>query len=195
MRRTRGFTIVELLIAVTICLAALMIVWSVTAESTDTARVGTSVGTLDGQASRALDRIANEVVAAGLETLEPPDPLGTSSLIFRKSAGVEDARIKWGPRQSIALRPKGDGRELVWVRDLDDPDGVREIVVCGSVRPCADGELPNGADDNGNGLVDEEGLSFDLSGRTLTIRLTLERRDRVGGTLVRTVSTSVRLRN
>jgi hypothetical protein len=76
---------------------------------------------------------------------------------------------------------------------VDEP--AQEVVLCGSVRPRAPGEIANGIDDNGNGLVDEAGLSFELSGRTLTIRLTLERPDRVAGTLSRTVTTSVRLRN
>ena len=191
--RTRGFTLVEVLIASTIFIAALAIVYGITAESTDTARVGTNAGTLEGQASRALNHIANEIVAAGVGTLEPPEPDGDSSLTFCKSNGADGATILWGPRGSLGLRATAHGRELVWVRDVDDP--VQEVVLCGSVRPYAEGESPNGVDDNGNGLVDEEGLSFQLSGRTLTIRLTLERKDRAVGLLTRTVSTSVTLRN
>jgi len=187
--RTRGFTLLELLIAGTIFLVALAVVYAVTAESTDTARVGTNAGTLEGQASRALHRIAGELVAAGLDTLEPPDPQGVSSLTFRASAGADGATIQWGPRQSVFLR----GGHVVWIRDIDDP--VQEVVLCGSVRPLAEGETANGVDDNGNELADEEGLSFELSGRTLTIRLTVERKDRSVGLLTRTVTTSVRLRN
>ena len=194
MRRTDGFTLLELLVAGTIFLLALAITYAVTAESTDTARVGTNAGTLEGDAARALDRISQELIAAGLETLEPEDPQGVSALTFRKSVGAEGGTIRWGPRQSLALRARGPGREVVWVRDVD-AEPVQDVVLCGSVRPLAEGELPNGADDNGNDLVDEEGLSFELSGRTLTIRLTLERRDRAVGMLSRTVSTSVRLRN
>jgi hypothetical protein len=189
MRRNGGFTILELAIASAICVLALAVVYGVTAESSDTARLGTNASALEGQASRALDRMATELMAAGLGTLEPEDPEGGSSLVFRKSVGSEGGAIRWGPRQSIAL----DGERVVWVRDVDDP--VQEVVLCGSVPPRAPGELANGADDNDNGLVDEAGLSFELSGRTLTIRLTLQRRDRVAGVLSRTVTTSVRLRN
>jgi type II secretory pathway pseudopilin PulG len=189
MRHNGGFTILELAIATAICVLVLAVVYGVTSESTDTARVGTNAGTLEGQASRALDRMATELMAAGLETLEPEDPQGGSALVFRKSVGSEAGAVQWGPRQSIGL----DGGKVVWVRDVDDP--VQEVVLCGSVRPRAPGELPNGVDDNDNGLVDEAGLSFELSDRTLTIRLTLERPDRVAGVLSRTVTTSVRLRN
>ncbi|MFI5401376.1 MAG: type II secretion system protein [Planctomycetota bacterium] len=187
--RTKGFTILELLIAGTIFVIALAVVYGVAAESTDTARVGTNAGTLEGQASRALHRMTGEIVAAGLATLEPPDPQGDSSLTFRASAGSDGGTIRWGPRQSLSLR----AGEVIWIRDVDDP--AQEVVLCGAVRPLAEGEKPNGIDDNGNGLVDEEGLSFELSGRTLTIRLTVERKDRAVGMLTRTVTTSVMLRN
>jgi hypothetical protein len=191
----RGFTILELAIACTVAVLMLAAVYAVTAESSDTARLGTTMAVLEGHASRALDRVARDLVAAGLETLDPPDPLGAASLGFRKATGSDAGQVTWGPRESIGLRSYAGDREVVWVRDVDDEDGPREIVLCGSVRGLAEGEAANGVDDNGNGLVDEEGLSFELSGRTLTIRLTLEARDRVGGVLTRTVSTSVKLRN
>jgi hypothetical protein len=191
----RGFTIVELAIASTVAILMLAAVYAVTSESTDTARLGTNMAVLEGHASRALDRIAKELVAAGLETLDPRDPLGVAALTFRKATGADAGEPTWGPRESLGLRSFAGDREVVWVRDLDDEDGPREIVLCGSVRELAEGETANGADDNGNGLVDEGGLSFELSGRTLTIRLTLERADRVGGVLTRTMTTSVKLRN
>jgi hypothetical protein len=191
----RGFTILELAIASTVAILMLAAVYAVTSESTDTARLGTNVAVLEGGASRALDRIATQLVAAGLETLDPPDPLGIASLTFRKATGADAGEVTWGPRESIGIRTFGNDREVVWVRDVDAEDGPREIVLVGSVRALAEGEIANGIDDNGNGLVDEEGLSFELTGRTLTIRLSLETRDRVGGVLTRTVSTSVKLRN
>jgi hypothetical protein len=191
----RGFTILELAIASTVAILMLGAVYAVTSESTDTARLGTNMAVLEGHASRALDRIATQLVAAGLETLDPPDPLGIASLTFRRSTGADAGKVTWGPRESIGLRSFSGDREVVWVKDLDAEDGPRDVVLCGSVRALAEGEIANGADDNGNGLADEEGLSFELSGRTLTIRLTLETRDRVGGVLTRTVRTSVKLRN
>ncbi|MEQ1892117.1 MAG: hypothetical protein ABL998_06210 [Planctomycetota bacterium] len=63
------------------------------------------------------------------------------------------------------------------------------------MRELAEGELDDGDDDNGNGLVDEEGLSFERTGGRLVIRLSLESLDSNGNSLVRTVQTSVRLRN
>jgi hypothetical protein len=52
----------------------------------------------------------------------------------------------------------------------------------------------NGADGNGNGLVDERGLSFSLDGDILTIRL--NRSGTTGGQVINAfVQTSVSLRN
>ena len=57
------------------------------------------------------------------------------------------------------------------------------------------GELSNLGDDNGNVMVDERGLVFELNANLLTIRLTLEDIDGNGNTLNKTVQTSVRVRN
>jgi prepilin-type N-terminal cleavage/methylation domain-containing protein len=186
----RGFTLIEIAIAVAVALVLLASVYAVTSEATDTAGVGTSVAVLESQASRALDRIATELTGAGLSTVEPEGVQGEPTVIFRKSRGAEGGEIEWGPRQSFELRDGG----IVWIRDVD-AESPRAVVLTGGVRALAEGESANGADDNGNGLVDEPGLSFELSGRTLTIRLTLERADRVGGVLTRTMTTSVKLRN
>jgi hypothetical protein len=71
---------------------------------------------------------------------------------------------------------------VVWARDVSD---------------LLEGEIENDADDNGNGLVDERGLSFEIddTGNVLTIRLTCERLDEGRRPLRKTVETAVRLRN
>jgi hypothetical protein len=71
----------------------------------------------------------------------------------------------------------------------------RTIVLTRWVRELLEGELPNGEDDNGNGLIDEPGLSFDVIGEVWTIRLTLERPDNKGRLVTHTVQTSVKTRN
>ena len=58
-----------------------------------------------------------------------------------------------------------------------------------------EGELPNGIDDNGNGLIDEPGFSIDFEGRAVNVRLSLERRGATGRNILRTAETRVRLRN
>ena len=63
------------------------------------------------------------------------------------------------------------------------------------VREYLEGEIPNGKDDNGNGLVDEPGLCFDVIGEVWTIRLTLERRDSKNRSVMHTAQTSIKTRN
>ncbi len=64
-----------------------------------------------------------------------------------------------------------------------------------NVREHLEGEIDNGADDNGNGLIDEGGLSFSLAGKTLTIRLTIQGIHPKGQLISRTLETSLTLRN
>lgn len=87
-----------------------------------------------------------------------------------------------------------DERRVLLVPDTATP---AELVSLGSqVRELAEGELPNGLDDNGNGIADEAGLWFRHDGSgTLTVSLSLERLDGRGGSIVRTLTTSVRMRN
>ncbi len=63
------------------------------------------------------------------------------------------------------------------------------ITLC-EVAPFLEGEIPNGMDDNGNGLIDERGLSFTFDRHSVRIRLTTQAR--VDGELrVQTVETTV----
>ena len=71
----------------------------------------------------------------------------------------------------------------------------RRVVLCRWVGEYAAGETGNGADDNGNGLADERGLRFSRVGDVITISLSLERPDSNARALVRTVTTSIWLRN
>ena len=63
------------------------------------------------------------------------------------------------------------------------------------VRPFLEGELQNGIDDNGNGLIDEKGLSFVVWKNSVTIRLTLGRQVEGGDWINETVVTTVTCRN
>jgi hypothetical protein len=63
------------------------------------------------------------------------------------------------------------------------------------VRELLAGELDNGMDDNGNGLVDEPGFFLRRQGATLSAQMTLERVDREGRPIVRTSRSSTKLRN
>lgn len=62
-------------------------------------------------------------------------------------------------------------------------------------RPFLEGEVLNGVDDNGNGLIDEQGLSFTLFGDSVTIRLSIAQTNPEGEEITQTVETVVTVRN
>jgi type II secretory pathway pseudopilin PulG len=208
--RVRGFSLVEVLISMTMLAGLLGTLLTVVSTGSSAARVGMARQSLEGAARRTLDRIASELFSAGAETLDPDPaaPWGSSNLSFQKIEGF-DGEIVWGTPNAFSLAleegeldngedDNGNGlideRVLVYTRDLGGANELATVWVHG-VRELSEGELDNGEDDNGNGLEDEEGLSFLLIGGRLTVRLTLEELDSEGNNLVRTVETSVRLRN
>ncbi|MEW6071147.1 MAG: hypothetical protein AB1726_00950 [Planctomycetota bacterium] len=69
------------------------------------------------------------------------------------------------------------------------------IVLSRGVRELLAGEMPNGVDDNGNGLIDEAGFCANLREDALDLRLTPECTDAEGRPILRTMETSVLLRN
>jgi hypothetical protein len=69
------------------------------------------------------------------------------------------------------------------------------VIWTNMVRPFLEGEVMNGVDDNGNGLVDEHGLSFDIDRNAVTIRLSMERRSSDGRAVIHTIERVVTCRN
>ncbi len=87
-----------------------------------------------------------------------------------------------------------DEKQIVLVTDVGGAFETTEILAR-NVRKRLWGEISNGVDDNGNGLVDEPGLCFLMHGDTVGIHLTLEAPGPGGVTLRRTLETSTTLRN
>jgi hypothetical protein len=69
------------------------------------------------------------------------------------------------------------------------------VVLARGVARHLEGELPNGIDDNGNGVADERGFLLEIRDRAVAISLTLERTGRNGQPVVATARTLVALRN
>jgi hypothetical protein len=175
-------------------------------------RQGVTVTMIEARAERLLERIADELRYAGRATLPvlPAPPAGSSALEFRACTGYDGNATLWTTRTSIARvadpRDPADGidndfdgvvdeGQVVLTRNVGDADEIA-VVLGGGVRSLLAGEDANVLDDNGNGLVDEPGLSFVLQGdSTLTIRLSLEARDPRGQPIVRTAQTTVSMRN
>jgi len=208
--RRGGFSLVEVLISMVMLGGLLGTMLMLVLSGSSTARVGMARQSIEGAARRTLDRLANELVSAGADTLDPvpAPPWGSDRLTFQPIDGF-DGEVVWGaPRTFTLALEEGelddgtdnngnglvDERALVFTRDEGGAEELSTLWVHG-VAELAQGELENGEDDNGNGLEDEAGLSFARVGNRLVVRLSLEELDDEGNHLVCTVETSVRLRN
>lgn len=187
-----GFSLVEL-IAVT---AILLVVVGVTIES------GTAMGrdlkdgiadvALESRANRVIDRIAEELMRAGVDSVSPADPNGGGVLSYRWSTGYEDGERRWGSPSRIQFDAASG--QIFWIRNAGLAGAQTKTWATGVAR-LAEGESINSADDNDNGLIDEGGLAFDREGDVIMIHLTLTALDPSGRTISHTASRTVRLRN
>ena len=163
--RAAGFTLVETMIALALLsLVVVQVTLVFSSASEETAKTAGAMN-LEAQARRVLNLVAYAVMSADRAALFP-DP---------ESVGLNAAT------------------QVLWRQNPGEPE-ERRVAWCNAVRPFLEGELDNGVDDNGNGLIDERGLSFTLDKDLVTIRLSLGRAGKEGETVV-CVETSVTVRN
>lgn len=195
MRGTRsGFTVVELVLAMTLLAILSMKVHTAMSAANRAHDESTRRVLLEDQAARVLEQIALAVMGASRETLVPDtgSPLSMSDLRFQVNLGVQDGEVIWSDPERIALdEPR---RQIFWSARPGANDEQR-MVWTNIATPFLEGEIPNGQDDNGNGLIDEKGLCFEVDRNAVCIRLTLERLSDEGEVLTETVQTTVTCRN
>ncbi|MEN8148870.1 MAG: prepilin-type N-terminal cleavage/methylation domain-containing protein [Planctomycetota bacterium] len=206
-----GFSLVELLIAVSILAGIVGGAYSLYGTGLDTYQAGVTNTDVDRRTAQVLESIADDLSTSGRDVVYPvpAHPSSTAKISLQKNLGFVSGAVKWGPPTVIFFRhakdDPNDGKdnngnglidegEVVRIVNAGTPE-ERETVLTRFVREHLEGEVPNGKDDNGNGLVDECGLSFDSIGQVWTIRLTLERRDANGNLCTQTVQTAVKMRN
>ncbi len=210
--RRRGFTMAELLIAVTLTTLLATSVGVAAAEGYEAYRSARRSSGVETKVRRALDQAVRVLLSSGLDVLAPQnidDPFGTANLVFQQATGVAGVDITWGDPMRLAFEyetgeidngadDNGNGLidegVLVFVRD-DGGAGETRTVLCHDVREYLEGETDNNADDNGNGVVDENGFNIHRTGDVLTLRLSIEEPSDPTGFIVRTLTTSIRLRN
>jgi hypothetical protein len=192
-RARRGLSTLEVVVGVALLavVAAKVVLVSSSASTASNDDLANIV--VEDQARQTLDRIAYSVMGSDRASIMPDaeTPAFSSLIRYRLSLGVEDGVVVWDDPEQIVL-DGGDGK-LRWIEN----PGVanqRSVVWCDAVRQLLEDELPNGVDDNGNGLIDESGLVFELEGNAITITLTLERQGRGGQRVPTTVQTTVTCR-
>jgi prepilin-type N-terminal cleavage/methylation domain-containing protein len=193
-RAAAGFTLIELMIVLALAAIVLFKAGVVVSQASRTVQRDSSEMVLEDRARLVLDQIAYAVMGANRRALVPENtvfPLHTTDLRYQVSLGIEDGEVVWSDPELIELDQARS--RVVWV-DKPEMAGERRVVWSNLVRDLLEGEVVNGLDDNGNGLVDEEGLSFVIEDDHVTIRLSLARFGERGES-TRTVETTVTCRN
>jgi prepilin-type N-terminal cleavage/methylation domain-containing protein len=212
VRRRAGFTLIELMIVLALLSTFVGSLLAVGSTSTRLCETGVNKSNLEGSARRALDRLARELSGARSDSLGtlPESPLWQEGIDFDRVESIRagDGRITWsadraefrldGEETDDGLDNDDDGLvdegALVLVRDSGGA-GESAITLAHGVREYLEGELANGVDDNGNGLIDERGVAFERVGRDLRLYLTLEGVGSDGRIVTRTLETTVWSRN
>ena len=194
-KRRAGFTLIEALIALALMAIVVVKVTMVLNSASEANTKGSAAMALEDQARRVLDQIAYAVMSADRDALfpDPESPQYTNEVTYQVSLGVdENGNVVWSDPESIGLDV--NGTKVLWRENPGDPD-ERKVAWCNTVRDFLQGEILNGVDDNGNGLSDEQGLTFTLFRDACTIRLSLERPSEDGNHYTETVETVVTIRN
>lgn len=192
--RRAGLTLMELVLALSLfAVVATKVVTALDAanESTQTDIDRTA---LEAQAHRVLRQIGFAVMGSHPDSLVPSTmrPMTSTSVKYQVSLGVANGETVWSDPERVALE---EAQSHVYWSDNPDAEDERRVVWTNLVAPFLDGEVPNGIDDNGNGLIDEKGLAFAIDGNTIQMHLTLERAQSDGTVLSQTVSKTVACRN
>ena len=207
----RGFTMVELLVSLTLIAVMMGGLMIVSGSITSTVRAGTASASLEVEGELAIKKIVEVMREATSSTVtpRPVSPFSTSQVTFQRADSWSVKGFAWLPleRMRLDLYPGEidngmddnsngliDERRVNWLTDPGAPS-QRTVAVCQWVSELLEGELPNGMDDNGNGLRDEPGLCFAFEDDAAVVRLTLQRRDPEGRLLTRTFERRVGFRN
>lgn len=188
-----GWTLIEITLAGMLLTVVMGKAVFVMQSALSLANSETSSMHYEDQARRVMDRIGLALMGSDRDSLLPQvEALHSDSMRYSVSLGMEDGEVVWSAPQEIALA--ASGTEVEWRESPGEAD-ERRAVWTDLVAPLLQGEVENGIDDNGNGLIDEDGLSFVIEGDRVTIRLTI-RRPEVGGRMVeQTVESVVCCRN
>jgi len=192
-RRQAGWTLIELMLVLTLLAGILAKAVFVTQTALALAGDETASMHYEDQARRTMDRIALAVMGSDRDSLIPQiDEIHSNSITYRFSLGLENGALVWSEPEEIRL---SDGKDAVEWYENPGAAAERKVTWTNLVSPLLEGELVNGVDDNGNGLIDEDGLSFVLEGNSVRIRLTLRRPEVDGRLVTQTVESVVCCRN
>jgi hypothetical protein len=208
--RSAGMTLLEVAIS-TVVMAAIVLSAAGAVNRSFSAWSDLSrTGDLEHRDQGAMETIAAALADAGKSQLSAcAPPYGAYSLTFRAPNGFTGGAVTWGNQQIIEWQPSDtdpvngvdddnngliDDGVVVWRRNVG-LSTESKTVLARWVPYLAPGEAANTIDDNGDGLVDERGLSFKLVGNALTVRLSVKRKALDGTMITNTSERTIALRN
>lgn len=193
LRAAAGLTLVELAVS---CLVLALVFGSLglALSSSRTAfERGSRTMSLEQDSGRALRRVTDALRGADAASLPlvPMSPLSSRWIDFQTQTGYDGKSWTWSSPRRIEFDVL-DGT-LGWNEDQGLPSQTR-TVWARNVPALLEGETLNGADDNGNGLIDEAGFCVTREGDLLVLRLTVERDGPLDGGQSRTTELRISLR-
>ena len=207
---TSGTTMIEVMVSLTLLSVIGGIFFMVTDSASSALRSGVTVAELGGRAQRVLNEVCEGLKASSsdLTTPQTVTPFSGTAVDYQRAIGIDAAGDPvYGPIEHLELEAEeaedgvdNDGDELVdecrlvWTEN-PGAAGERRRVLATDVRSYLGGETFDGTDENGNGLLDERGFCLDFGAGYVTVRLTLEGRDKEGHTIVSTLERTVAFRN
>ena len=201
VRRNSGFTIIELLIAMTIFGLIAVNVAMVSRTSTRATEADMFRQLLDSELDLTLERIRLALMSAAADNVYPqiPKPLSEDHIDYSSSVGVQDGKLVLGEPERIRWVAGGSKGRVMWTRALGLAN-ESEIQWSSNVPLLQHKEVANDKDDNFNGLVDEPGLSFHVEhapDKALQIfcTLTVSKEDSSGATIPVNRQVNVTCRN
>lgn len=191
-----GFTLIEVMVAVGIFALLGASLSGVVRTMSNSYRSNLRRMSLDTDGGRMMVELIRSLRMAQRSSLSavPAPPFSATGLTFRRTDRfVEGASAtEWIDPERIVYDPVTG--EVSWIEFAGLPT-ERVAHRCRGVAPLLEGEIANGLDDNGNGLIDEPGFCVELQGDVLTARFTLQGIDSDGRTTQRTWIRSVECRN
>ena len=209
--RRRGLSLTEVMFVVAI-LSMVMGAVGMVGQTTDRAyRAGVLKASLEQQVAVTIENVLGDLRISVADSLDPALPPGASTnrIQYVQAIGMQAGQVVTTPVRELrfeyetgelddGLDNNGNGLvdegRIVLIEDIDGAEPRRRVLTRW-VRELEEGEEPNGLDDDGDGQVDEAGFALERQGKSLTLRLTLEKPAHQGGLVARTAQTSIRLRN
>ena len=194
VQRRAGLTLMELVLAMSLFAVVAMKVVTALNTANESTQVDIDRTALETQAHRVLQQIGFAIMGSHPDSLVPStmQPMTSTSMKYQVSLGIAEGQVIWSDPERVALE---EAQSHVYWSDNPDDEDERRVVWTNLVAPFLEGEVPNGIDDNGNGLIDEKGLAFAIDGTTIQMHLTLERVQSDGTVLRQTVAKTVACRN